>query len=465
MNGRRTQSHRMGLAWLHGALQAVVFDRQAPIASWIAAGPVETLDHFETAVQEAISTLGFSGSEAFLILAHDEFLHQMEAAPSFSEEAARSFLRARVGRHEQVHGRVAWVSQNASSNRQESTYIVHLLPAAFLDRLNQVLLSHRIELTRIVPMAVPLQLQIDAQVEYREQPVLIAAETGGATTILVGRGGGRPAFTRTFQASWTGEARRVGIEINRSILYAKQQLGSAVAQVRLLGEETATAEIRARCGADKVVATAPIDSSEWLGQVAALPVRFPVNLAAGRLKRRLRLRLIRTAAGIGLWLAVAFLGAALWADAQGARADRRRFAALAARENTMRAEADRLASRNRAAEKDQAFLLGAEARRLPPVAAKFLGYLAGGLPAEIRLTDFHAQRNPSSGQWTFRVAGTIDADEETARAILGTLQQRLEKGPFRAHFNDTGRREAATVTDSNGVARIGFDLGGGLFES
>src|SRR3569832_2104929 len=91
--GRRT-SDVLGLAWLHGSLHATVFRRQAAVGSWVAPRPVRTLEEWEAGLDQALEQLGFTGSEVFLILEHDQFLHQPEVAPAFTDSATRAYLRS-----------------------------------------------------------------------------------------------------------------------------------------------------------------------------------------------------------------------------------------------------------------------------------------------------------------------------------------------------------------------------------
>ena len=90
---RKTSDVR-GLAWLHGTLQAEVFRRQVSAGSWVSAVSVHTIEEFEAGVDVALEKLDFSGTEVFLILEHDQFVHQAEHAPPFSDSAAHASAEA-----------------------------------------------------------------------------------------------------------------------------------------------------------------------------------------------------------------------------------------------------------------------------------------------------------------------------------------------------------------------------------
>lgn len=463
---RRT-AQTLGIAWLHGAMTAAVFRRQTLEGSRPISRPVRTIEEFGAALDEVLASQAFAGTEVFLVLEHEQFSHQTEAAPNLSESAARTYLKARVARHEKDHGPVVWSAQKTISTRQETTYLLHLLPVEFFDRLNQVVLARRLELTRILPLAVPLQLGLTALPGTRTETVLVAADTGATTTILVGSPEGRVAFARTLRASWSSEPGRVGVEVNRSLLYAKQKLGTVVNRIWLLGGDAATSEVRARCGEGKEIMTQPAAPTDWLSAVAGLSPRDPANLLAGHLQWQHRRGLIRRALGAAGWLGLVLLAAGTWTDLESARAEDRRDARLRKEAPMLRAECDRLAERNRAVARDRDFIQQVLNTRLPPVPARFLAYLAGLTPPEGRWSEFRVERDESSGGWSFRLTGTIEADEETARASLGALQQRLETGPFSAHFGEATRLVTATRTDGGNSPRElqTFNLGGTLFEN
>ena len=95
-----------------------------------------------------------------------------------------------------------------------------------------------------------------------------------------------------------------------------------------------------------------------------------------------------------------------------------------------------------------------------------LAFVASVLPAEARLSEFQLQRDPGTGAWTFRLAGTIAAEEDTARGLLDLLQEKMARDPWRAHFAE-GSRGWATLPAPAGEAGPGlvaFSLGGTLFE-
>ena len=464
----RKNSDMLGLAWLHGTLQAAVFRRQVRVSSWESPAPARTLEEFESGLDLALEALNFAGSEAFLILEHDQFVHQAEHAPAFSESAARAYLRGRVQRYEKEREPVMWVSQRTVSVRQESAFLLHLLPTAFYGRLSNFLLARHLDLTRILPLAVPLQLLREATPADGEKMVLMAAEAGDATTLLAARGNGELLFSRTMLGRWDSDPARIAVEVNRSLLYAKQQFGTVIDRIELLGaaSEQMQVEVRTRCGAEKELMVRPANVSDWLQAIARLSPRHPTNLVVGYLGRKRRRQFVRRALVVGCWLGLALVALSIWTDAQNWKKNGRQLARLQASESKLTTERDELRRRNSDVLRSREIIREASDGRLPAIAPRFLAYLGGIRSVDTQFTEFVTKWDPITAKWTFRLEGLIDGDEETARETLATLQRTVEKSALRARFNDAVRTLMLMPAAESGAAPVHrFSLEGGLFEN
>lgn len=464
--GKRRSRDVLGLAWLNGAFHAAVFRRQQVTHSWESSESAGTLDEFSTALDQAIADTKFNGTEVFIVLAHDRFVHQVESTPLFSKSAVRTYLRNLVERYEKANEPVLWVDQPAIGNRDQGSHIVHMLPAEMYRGLNEILLARRLDLFRIVPVVLPLQLSLSTLTETEGLPVLVAAEVGDTTAVVVGRTGGQVLFARTILASWKDDAPRVAVEINRSLLYAKQQYGTAVDFVWLLGRETqeAQAEVSAKCGISTEVVTEAATPVDWLKSVAKLSVRHPVNLIAGYLRRKHQVLFVRRLAFAACWLAAVMAGFAIWENQQEWQQERVSLEELRGRGDEVLAEHERLARRNELTENNRAFIERVEIDRLPPVPSKFLKYFASVLPREGRLTEFVVKWDEQLNQWSFSIEGVLEADPQTAQSMLSALRQQLSESPVRAKFIDSSRRGSAILfNEERNLLRQNFKLEGGLF--
>ena len=456
------------IGWLHGTFQAAVFRRQKMLATCSARELVGTLAEFEAAFEEALITLDFSGSEVSLLLENDPFVHQTELAPGTSDAVAESYLKARLARHEKEHGRTLCVTQQTMSVKEDRVYILHMLPGAFYDALNRMLSRRRLVLARILPLIAPLQRELNRFPVTNGRAVLVAVEAGGATMIVVAQVGGQILLSRTVLALWGIEPARIALEINRSLLYTNQQFGLSVDRIWLLGQiNHAAAQVKARCGMDKQIMVLPTTPVEWLQAVVKLPAVHPVNLVSGYLRSKRRSFYLRALVTTVCWVALGWLGLSLWSRHEAWRSQRDQMTMLAARAEALTAERDRLQTRNRRVESQRLLIRSLQEERLPAVAVKFVGWLAGTLPPEIRLSEVSVKWLGAVEGWTVKIEGSVEADDEAAREIVVAWERQLEKSPLRLRLNDAARVAISVPGPGgeDGPALYRFNLEGALLEN
>ncbi len=469
--GRRKVSRRsadqLGIVWVRGTLHVGVRRQRKTLGLWSSPTPVRTVEEFATALDCALAAVKFEGIDTYLVYEGEHFLHQSEAAPSFSAKATRTYLQSRVDRCAKDLGPVLWVPQPALGPKNEKAFLLHLMPRAFYDQLRRVFLSRRLDLTRIFPMVVPVQREMSGFPIPRGVPALVAAELADATILVVAQPGGPLLFTRTILASLEESPERVAIEINRSLLYARQHFNVSVDRIWLVTRTgRANEEVTAKCGAGKMVLVLPTQPDEWVVNASRIVRTHPVNLIAGYIRRKRRDQFVRLGLMAIGWLSLANFGLRLWNAEERWGWERARIEALASREADLAEERDRLALRNRKVDDDRALQERIALAALPPVPAKLLAHLAALLPADVRLTEFSVRWDEQTGAWTLQCEGLISGDEDSAREMLDSLRRNLAQGPLRIRFSDTqagfGR---AAVGGAGGAAQQRFNLEGTLFEN
>src|SRR3954470_12683993 len=78
----------LGIGWLHGSFHVAVFRRQKMVGNWSSPEPVKTITEFGPALDTALGELKFGGTEAFLLLENEQFVHQIEATPPVPDSMA-----------------------------------------------------------------------------------------------------------------------------------------------------------------------------------------------------------------------------------------------------------------------------------------------------------------------------------------------------------------------------------------
>ena len=463
----RTSSDQLGIVWLRGTLHIGVRRQRKSLGTWSATEPVRTAEEFAAALDKALAELKFEGTDTFLVYEGEQFTHQPEAAPTFSAGAAKAYLDGRIARYTKERGPVLWVAQPTIGPKEEKAFLLHLMPQAFYNELRRVFLPRRLDLTRILPMVVPLQREMNGFPLARGTPALVAAELAEATIIIVAQSHGPLLFTRTILASLEEAPERVAIEINRSLLYAKQQFNVSVDRIWLVTRTgRATEEVTAKCGAGKVVMVLPTQPDEWVANASRVARSQPVNLIAGYLRRKRRAQFIRYGLIAIGWLTMANFVQHLWQADTDWRSERQRLQAVQARAPELAAERDRLLARNGTIERERDLRQRIEEAALPPVPAKLLAYLAGVLPADARLNEFNVRWSAEDAAWLFQCDGFITGDDDSTTEAIAALKRNLERCPLRIRFNEAqGLAARPQLGGFGGIAQQRFNLEGRLFEN
>ncbi|RKX35566.1 MAG: hypothetical protein DRP71_03265 [Verrucomicrobia bacterium] len=461
----RGQADTLAIAWTHGQLHAATYRRSNLVATWESSDKATTLEQFGSALDVGLKTLNYRGTDVVLLLAHDQFTHQTEACPSFSEGATKAYLRGRIERHEEEYGPVLSVAQPVAPIRKEAQHLLHLLPHSFYHELNNLLLARHLEISRIIPTNVPLELEISDQVDDSRPAILLAARIGDSTALIACRQNGEILLSRTTLGTWSDDPSRVAVEINRSLLYAKQQHGAAIDHIILTGKEAEEArpEIESKCGEGKSFAVRDTDPINRLSATVRLPLRHPVNLVAGYLRKKRSNHFLRRVILISCWFLFALLALDTWIDEQDWSAEQTRMSTLGANEDSLHETYDRMLVRNAGAARNRSFVKQVVDDRLPPVPDRFLAYVASIVPREVQLSHFLVTWNNESKDWTFRIEGTLEADPETARMTIRSIRRQLSKSPLQVRFIESVRPEVELSLATEATLQR-FTLEGGLFE-
>ncbi|MFT3828726.1 MAG: hypothetical protein QM691_03370 [Opitutaceae bacterium] len=458
----RRSADQLGLVWVRGTLHIAARRQRKLLGQWSSPAPVRTVEELAAALDGALAELKFEGTDTFLVYEGDAFVHQPEAAPAFSAAATRSYLQNKVARYAKEKGPVLWAAQPALGLKGEKSFVLHLMAQDFYNQLHRVLVARRLDLTRIFPLVVPVLREMSGFPLPKGVPVLVAAEAADATIIVVAQAGGALLFSRLILASLEESPERAAIEINRSLLYAKQQFNAAVDRIWLVTRTgRANEEVSAKCGAGKMVMVLPTQPVEWVTAAARVARTHPVNLISGYIRRKRRDQFIRLGLLAIGWLGLANYGQQLWNHHEAWRLERDRISTVAARHEELRLERDALLQRNDRSERARQLSQALDSEVLPPVPSRLLGHLATLLPADARLVDFAARWDAEAGRWTFRCEGLISGDEEAVRDAVAALQAALAAGPLRARFAEN---QAATGRGpGTGSGQQRFIMEGTLF--
>src|SRR2546423_13893349 len=227
----------LSVSWLNSQFKAVAVNRGAVEGTWENPAELDGSINFEALLREAIQKTGFRGQTVSLVLAHPRLVQQLVDVPPVKGPALMKVVQRQAKQQKMFPGEAAWAFQTSHSDK--ASIILHLFPKQMLDQFAQGCKRNSLRLTSVIPAAAVLHGQLTALPLEKEETALLAGDTAGSVTIVVGRRDGQIFLARTLPGNWNEGAERMALDLNRTVLFLNQQHGVTVDKgVWLFGRRT-----------------------------------------------------------------------------------------------------------------------------------------------------------------------------------------------------------------------------------
>lgn len=427
----------LSVSWLNGQFKAVAVVRGVVEGTWEKPEEVEGTQFFEELLREAVKETGYRGTTVSLLLAHRRLTQQLIETPPLKGLPLQKFIQRTAQQQKMFEGEAAFAYQPAVSGKDSQRLLLHLFPRPLLDQLVQAAQRNDLFLTSVVPSTAVLQSQLEQLPMEKNEIALLAADTGGSTTVIIGKLDGQVLLARTLASSWNTEAARLAVDLSRTILFVNQQYGVAVDKgVWLFGAGTKEHFPELQRHIQVPVKLSPLDYSPFYWATETLRLKLgptmPNFISLELQKAPQRRTLLKLTTVITAVVVAACLTGSGWCWFQ-ARQDRKQLDALTAQEGKLQQRHKELQTLITEMTRKQDVVRRAIDDRPPPVPGWFLGYLSHALPTELVLTNLHIKRDREL--WQFRLAGQLQptghgATNNTLTNAVALLSERLVSGPF-----------------------------------
>ncbi|MBK9578403.1 MAG: hypothetical protein IPK50_10985 [Fibrobacterota bacterium] len=431
--GRRNGDQVLGIALLRGRLHARVFDEGKVVAGWDYPDPVAGLQGLEEVLEEMGSVLEFHGGTVVVAISSSQVAHHSLKIPPMGEPDLLAYLGRKARIESAGADRPCWGWRPLrESLKGEKSVLLQVLPEAMVDVFLRFCDRRGHEIELILPVSGSLLLAASKLPIPPGSWVLMAGEAENATTVVLVQPSGDLALVRELPYGWSDgvSLERVGRELHRSLLFAKQQFGVVAQEVWLLGSRTEECvEPMSKLLDVPVKARSTEDPpAQWLEPLVDAPWTLPDNLVpeSRRKLRRARKWLI---AGVVAILLVDVGVGSLWtlshrrqkglSEEVGRMALETRTAALL----NERAELEKVLAQRDALILQTSHLDSACKR---PLAGWLHGWLGRNLPPEMALSRTSIGLDSSDGRWKVELVGAGPRDPVEAAAVFGKLQGRID---------------------------------------
>jgi hypothetical protein len=266
--------------------------------------------------------------------------------------------------------------------------------------------------------------------------VVLAAETGGSTTVVIGRKDGQILLVRTLSNTWNESVEKLAVDLNRTMLFLSQQSSVTIDEGVWLFGAGAREQAPALQGQMQLpVSVSPVEyqPTYWATDALKLrPGRNPNFLSPELQKapqRRAYAKVVAAGAALLVLVAVVASVISLW-QARQETANINRLRQHAAQLETRRQQ---LQQRNADLSHQQQLVNLVLERRPAPVPVWFLGYLSEVVPPQLVVTNLHLKREDNSWKVQMATAWQASVDQpapsEFSNAVA-RLRAQLSIGPF-----------------------------------
>jgi hypothetical protein len=451
------------LSLLNGQLKALAVHKGAVVGTWERPEPVEDFADFSAILKQAVTQTGYAGVNVALVLAHPRLTQQVVETPPVTGWNLKWFLERRVKQLKTFTTDAAWSYQPTLPTKNAKAVLVHLFPKPFLDQLIQGCEQTNLRLTSVFPATAIVDNQLTELPLEKDEIALLAAETRGTTTVIIGRKDGQIHLGRSLNSSWKVYPDRVNVDLNRTILYAKQQSGATVDSIWLFGDGAQAHVSLMQVAVKTPVKLSPIAPTPfyWNQQLLTLPADDTNNLISAEQQQAPRRQALFKVTALLIAL-LTFGALATAATVQVLVMDRvKQFRALLPKLEKLQMTKGQLQQRETDLLQKKEFVRIVSDEQLQPVAGWFLGYLGDLAPEELLLT--HLQVKREDDLWLLQLGGTLQPTTNAAPATalsqaVAKLKDGLANGPFHVRIlSDDGRPDKASAArqPGRGLAQAG----------
>lgn len=441
----------LAVAWIGTHFEAAALRKGKVVSEAIAHSDCGSSDIFEAYLDETLATLGFKGSVGELIIDGGLLDTVNITVPPISNRLQQNFIREKAKRLQTEGTGLVWESQRIAAAKTGPRVLIHSISKEAFNELESQFERRGLTLKKVLPFMGSATRPFKDIQTPTDSASIVLAPVGSSYKILAIDHGGELQFARDLNKENGTDPQRVAVEINRCILFARQQFGKPVSQIVTVGLQAARFKvvIKTILQGEIPIKHRSDGKNLWLSQ---LSTSNALNLAKESMMQDRKLRM-RKALTTGTCL---LIGAALLGFTYHTQATRREtqisIASLAADE--MRASIIQAQKNQGEAEKLTQFLEEAEAVGRAPVEQALINFLAVNHPADTWTSQLEINWRPDESTWDVRILLFTEADSNGAQRRKEDLQKALRDSPFAMSFPENVLDRVRNVTSRSSIQAL-----------
>jgi hypothetical protein len=438
------------ISWFNNQFKAVAVHRGTVVGTWERPGDTDGPDKFDAFVREAGQQTNYKGQSVTLVLSHPRLVQQLIEVPPVKGHALDKVIQRQAQQQKMFAGEAAYTSQLSPSDKTTQRVVLHLFPKLILNQFIQGCKRNGLHLNSIIPASAVVQHQLTQLGLDKDEIGLVAADTGGTTTIVAGTGEGKILLARTLSGNWNGEVERLAVDLNRTVLFVNQQYSVTINRGLWIFGQNADQ----KCESLQDIIPLPVEESPveyepfyWATQALKLRPETTPNL----ITREMRQAPQRRAFGFVVTIATAIVvvGSLLSASffLRQANQESRNIESLNKQMTKLQTMRSTLEALDKELSRKKQVIKLVIGERPPPTPAWFLAFLGEAVPSDLVVTNLQIARKEDF--YTVSVSGTFQAQLQTHQPQpqqivdpVAVLKARLAGAPFHLKINEQQTEQA-----------------------
>ncbi len=432
----RTKKNVLSITLFQGWIRVLKIDKSGKEKTWSTQNKVSNIDEIRDVLKEAVYLTGSKGCTASIILDHDQLRHKAIDIPPMNSRDTKDYIARKVDQIKEFDGEAAF-SYKKTSRKNKEHVSINYIPLSFIDELKQVCADAGVFLMLIIPFLRVREHQFRELSIGEDEVAAIVVNMYDKVSLLIGKNDGSIFSDRHLKVNLDNfeDIERISKEVQRSILYNKQQFGERVVQVMLSEHFKDNVYQCFTKNLDIPIGWLPPKPSRFYWNHELLNVSF--NDEGNLLLRKYRDEIIIkrfTKAAVTLAIALWFVSISVFVVIECLLyKERKMLTDIRPQTIELRNTRDTLLDSKAKINRFRHAVNTLEEERVPPVPGWFLGYLCSEVPNELVLTK--AQISHKDYTWEVIIDGFSNKGNRVMMNNLKELCDNLQNGPFKMRDN------------------------------
>ncbi len=282
----------LGINIINNWLRAVVIDGSSE-RSWSSPKQVFEVKDIVESIRQGVKETKSKGYYLSVVMEHELLVQKTFEVPPMEKKDLIVLLKRKVAKEKGFDGEAVFSYTKTASAKGHDSVSVNMLPKAFIEELMQGALDSGVFLIQLTPLSSVMAQQFLRYDIQKDEMGALLSKMGEKIMLVIGKSDGSIFSERTLKGDMyiKEDVEKLSTEVNRSILFSKQQFGENVSLLNIT--ETFSEEFLAMLKKSLSVPVEYIAKSGrffWVREALKLPFGHDSNLVIPQVRKGMYVR-------------------------------------------------------------------------------------------------------------------------------------------------------------------------------